>query len=347
MNDSATLWWDRAKDCLCYIEQTLLPGEYVIIECRSIDRLATAIRRLEVRGAPALGVAGAYGIALAASTFPHEDFDAFMAGVRQAAEQLRSTRPTAINLGWGINRVLAALATTHSADEARAIALREADAIAREDTACCHAIGNNGTALLPDRCTVLTHCNAGALACSSWGTALGVIRSAVMAGKEVKVIACETRPLLQGARLTAWELARDGIDVTVITDSMAAHFMRAGAIDAVIVGADRITRDAVFNKIGTYMHAVCARHHRIPFYVAAPLSTFDPDNTERDVPIEERGREEVTVMGNRTCVPDGAKVKNPAFDATPMDLVTAIITEKGVLHQPIDTRSYLSFRTSH
>jgi methylthioribose-1-phosphate isomerase len=347
VNDSATLWWDRAKDCLCYIEQTLLPGEYVIIECRSIDRLATAIRRLEVRGAPALGVAGAYGITLATRTFPHEDVDTFMAGVRQAAEQLRSTRPTAINLGWGINRVLAALATAHSVDEARAIALREADAIAREDTACCHAIGNNGAALLPGRCTVLTHCNAGALACSSWGTALGVIRSAVMAGKEVKVISCETRPLLQGARLTAWELARDGIDVTVITDSMAAHFMRAGAIDVVIVGADRITRDAVFNKIGTYMHAVCARHHGIPFYVAAPLSTFDPDNTERDVLIEERGREEVTVMGNRTYVPDGAKVKNPAFDATPMDLVTAIITEKGVLHQPIDTRSYLSFRTSH
>jgi methylthioribose-1-phosphate isomerase len=347
LNDSATLWWDSAKDCLCYIEQTLLPGEYVIIECRSVDRLATAIRRLEIRGAPALGVAGAYGIALAARTSPQEDFDAFITGMRQAAEMLRSTRPTAINLGWGINRGLAALATAHSCDEARVIALREAEAIAREDTACCHAIGDHGAVLLPDHCTVLTHCNAGALACSSWGTALGVIRSAVKGGKEVKVIACETRPLLQGARLTAWELARDGIDVTVITDSMAAHFMRAGAIDAVIVGADRITHDAVFNKIGTYMHAVCARHHAIPFYVAAPLSTFDPDNAERDVLIEERGREEVTVMGNRTYVPDGAKVKNPAFDATPMDLVTAIITEKGVLHQPIDTRSHLSFRTSH
>jgi methylthioribose-1-phosphate isomerase len=347
VNDSATLWWDSAKDALCYIEQTLLPGEYRIIECRSVDRLATAIRRLEIRGAPALGVAGAYGIALAARTSPHEDFDTFITGVRQTAEVLRSTRPTAINLGWGINRGLAALAAARSCDEARVITLREAEAIDREDTACCHAIGDHGAVLLPDHCTVLTHCNAGALACSSWGTALGVIRSAVKTGKEVKVIACETRPLLQGARLTAWELARDGIDVTVITDSMAAHFMRAGAIDAVIVGADRITHDAVFNKIGTYMHAVCARHHAIPFYVAAPLSTFDPDNTERDVLIEERGREEVTVMGNRTYVPDGAKVKNPAFDATPMNLVTAIITEKGVLRQPIDTRSHLSFRTSH
>jgi len=345
--DSATLWWDSGKDCLCYIEQTLLPGEYRIIECRTVDRLATAIRRLEVRGAPALGVAGAYGVALAARTSPHEDFGAFMAGVRQAAELLRSTRPTAINLGWGINRVLVALAAAGSCDQARAIALRQADAIAREDTACCHAIGDNGAALLPDRCTILTHCNAGALACSSWGTALGVIRSAVAAGKEVKVISCETRPLLQGARLTAWELARDGIDVTTITDSMAAQFMRAGTIDAVIVGADRITHDAVFNKIGTYMHAVCAHHHGIPFYVAAPLSTFDPENAERDVVIEERGREEVTIMGGRTYVPDGAKVRNPAFDATPMNLVTAIITETGVLRQPIDTRSHLSHQKSH
>ncbi|MDD4137899.1 MAG: S-methyl-5-thioribose-1-phosphate isomerase [Methanoregula sp.] len=347
MNDSATLWWDTEKDCLCSIEQTLLPGEYRIIECQTVDRLATAIRRLEIRGAPALGVAGAYGVALAARTSPHADFVSFMAGLRQAAEMLRSTRPTAINLGWGIDRVLAALAGAGSCDEARAIALEEAEALAREDTACCHAIGDNGATLLPDRCTVLTHCNAGALACSSWGTALGVIRSAVTAGKEVKVIACETRPLLQGARLTAWELARDGIDVTVITDSMAAHFMRAGAIDAVIVGADRITHDAVFNKIGTYTHAVTARYHNIPFYVAAPLSTFDADKDERDVVIEERGRQEVTVMGNRTYVPEGVKVKNPAFDATPMALVTAIITETGVLRQPIDTRSPLSLRKSH
>ena len=346
MNDPATLWWDHGKDCLCYIEQTLLPGEYLVVECRSVDRLATAIRRLEVRGAPALGVAGAYGVAIAARTSPHREFAGFITGIRQAAELLRATRPTAINLGWGIDRVLAKLAAAGDVETARATALREAETVAREDTACCHAIGENGAALLPGRCTVLTHCNAGALACSSWGTALGVIRSAVMAGKEVKVIACETRPLLQGARLTAWELVRDGIDVTVITDSMAAGLMRAGAIDAVVVGADRITRDAVFNKIGTYMHAVCARHHAIPFYVAAPLSTFDPDNAEQDVVIEERRRDEIAVMGDRTCVPDGARVKNPAFDATPMELVTAIITEKGVLRQPIDTRSALSFRTS-
>jgi len=342
VNDSSTLWWDRDRDCLCYIEQTLLPGEYKTIECRDIDRLATAIRRLEIRGAPALGVAGAYGVAIATRTVQGDPFTVFMSGVTDAAERIRSTRPTAINLGWGIDRVLAMLRRAKDKNEAREIALREAETIAREDTACCHAIGEKGAALLPERCTVLTHCNAGALACSSWGTALGVVRSAVEAGKEVHVIACETRPLLQGARLTAWELARDGIDVTVITDSMAAHFMRAGAIDAVIVGADRITHDAVFNKIGTYMHAVCASNHRIPFYVAAPLSTFDPDNSEREVVIEERGRNEVTTMGSRVYVPDGAKVKNPAFDATPMELITAIITETGVLRQPIDTRSLLS-----
>jgi methylthioribose-1-phosphate isomerase len=347
VNESATLWWDSTKDCLCYVEQTLLPGEYRVIDCRDTDRLATAIRRLEVRGAPALGVAGGYGIALATRTVPDGDFPAFMTGVTQAAVLLRSTRPTAINLAWGIDRVLGALGKASSADEARTIALEEAEEIAREDTACCHAIGKNGAVLLPDRCTVLTHCNAGALACSSWGTALGVVRSAIDAGKDVKVVSCETRPLLQGARLTAWELARDGIDVTTITDSMAAHFMRAGTIDAVIVGADRITHDAVFNKIGTYMHAVCASHHNIPFYVAAPLSTFDGKNAERDVVIEERGRDEVAVMGSRRYVPDVANVRNPAFDATPMSLVTAIVTETGVLRAPIDTRSALSAGRFH
>jgi methylthioribose-1-phosphate isomerase len=345
--DAATLWWDHGKDALCYIEQTLLPGEYRIVECRTVDRLATAIRRLEIRGAPALGVAGAYGVAIAARTVTAPDVTGYMDGVRRAAELLRATRPTAINLGWGIDRVLAAIGSARDAGTVRDTALREADAIAVEDTACCHAIGDFGATLLPDRCTVLTHCNAGALACSSWGTALGVIRSAVAAGKEVKVIACETRPLLQGARLTSWELSRDGIDVTVITDSMAAHFMRAGRIDAVVVGADRITRDAVFNKIGTYMHAVSARHHGIPFYVAAPLSTFDPDNAERDVVIEERGREEIAVMGNRAYLPDGVKVYNPAFDATPMELVTAIVTDKGILRAPIDTGLYLSLQRSH
>ena len=346
MNERATLWWDESNGSIRYIDQTVLPSDYTIIECRSIGRLVTAINRLEIRGAPALGVAGAYGIALAAQVCQNTDMQAFMADVHRDAETLRATRPTAINLGWGIDRVLAKMKSCPGVGSARRTALAEAHAVAREDSACCHTIGEQGAALLPDRCTVLTHCNAGSLACSSWGTALGVIRSAVNAGKQVKVIACETRPLLQGARLTAWELSRDGIDVTVITDSTAAHLMRTGTIDAVIVGADRITCDAVFNKIGTYMHAVCAHHHKIPFYVAAPLSTFDTEKMECDVIIEEREREEVTTMGNRTTVPAAAGVKNFAFDATPMDLVTAIITERGVLRPPIGTDLILSLKST-
>lgn len=346
MNENATLWWDTDKQSIHYIEQTLLPNEYAIIECRNIERLATAIKRLEIRGAPALGVAGAYGVALSATLAEKKDIQSFIAAVHRDAGILRTTRPTAINLAWGIDRVLASMRSAQDCDDACSRAIAEAVDIAREDTACCHAIGKHGAALLPETCTILTHCNAGALACSSWGTALGVIRSAVNKGKKIKVISCETRPLLQGARLTAWELARDGIDVTTITDSTAAHLMRKGAIDAVVVGADRITRDAVFNKIGTYMHAVCAHHHKIPFYVAAPLSTFDAVNSETDVIIEERERDEVTVMGNRTYVPEGAHVKNYAFDATPMELVTAIITETGVLHPPIDIPKLLSHRST-
>ena len=346
MNETATLWWDKGTESIRYIDQTLLPEKYTIVECRSIERLATAIKRLEIRGAPALGVAGAYGIALATRVCEKNDLNTFFSDVHHDAEFLLATRPTAINLGWGIARVLSKIAHVHDIDSIRRIALAEAEAIASEDTASCHMIGDHGAALLPDTCTVLTHCNAGSLACSSWGTALGVIRSAVNGGKKVNVIACETRPLLQGSRLTAWELIRDGIDVTVITDSSAAYLMRTGIIDAVVVGADRITNDAVFNKIGTYMHAVCARYHNIPFYVAAPLSTFDTQKSERDVIIEERDREEVTTMGCRVYVPDAAVVKNYAFDATPMNLVTAIITEQGVLHPPITIDSILSLKST-
>jgi methylthioribose-1-phosphate isomerase len=306
--------------------------------------LAGAIRRLEIRGAPALGVAGAYGVALAAQLSRKKNPKEFLSDIYRDAEILRVTRPTAINLGWGIDRVLNAIVWAEDPTQARLIALEEAETIAREDAACCHAIGELGADLLPDICTVLTHCNAGSLACSTWGTALGVIRSAINRGKEVHAYACETRPLLQGARLTAWELVRDGIEVTVITDSAAAHLMRKNTIDAVIVGADRITGDVVFNKIGTYMHAVCAHHHNIPFYIAAPLSTFDTEKMEKDVTIEERDRDEITKMGDLCVVPDAARVKNYAFDATPLDLVTAIITEKGVLHPPIDIDSILSLK---
>jgi methylthioribose-1-phosphate isomerase len=342
---SFTLWWDGETGSIRYIDQTLLPDEERIVECRSIARLAKAIRRLEIRGAPALGVAGAFGVALAATLSKKKTLPPFFSGIARDAELLRSTRPTAVNLGWGIDRVLAAMQDAPDVAGARERASAEADKVFLEDTACCHAIGDHGASLLPDTCTVLTHCNAGALACSSWGTALGVIRSAVKAGRQVNVIACETRPLLQGSRLTAWELSRDAIPVTVITDSMAARFMRAGSIDAVIVGADRITRDAVFNKIGTYMHAVCARHHKIPFYVAAPLSTFDLKRTEKEVVIEERGRDEVAVIGNRRFVPPAVAVKNPAFDATPMELVTAIITEQGIVRPPFSAEDLMQGRT--
>jgi len=334
VNSPFTLWRDKKTGSICYIDQTLLPDEERIVECRSVPRLAKAIRRLKIRGAPALGVAGAFGVALAASVCRKKTLAPFLATIARDAEVLRSTRPTAVNLGWGIDRVLEAMQDAPDVTAARELASGMAEKIFLEDTASCHAIGEHGASLLPDSCTVLTHCNAGALACSSWGTALGVIRSAVKAGKQVNVIACETRPLLQGARLTAWELSRDGIPVTVITDSMAAHIMRTEKIDAVIVGADRITSDAVFNKIGTYMHAVLARYHAIPFYVAAPLSTFDLQRTAQDVVIEERGRDEIARIGNRTFVPPAVPVKNPAFDATPMELVNAIITENGVIRPP-------------
>jgi methylthioribose-1-phosphate isomerase len=334
VNRNATLWWDQKTGSICYIDQTLLPNKERIVECRSVRRLAKAIQRLEIRGAPALGVAGAFGVALAASRCRKKTLELFLVTVARDAEMLRSTRPTAVNLGWGIDRVLDAMKKAPDVTGAQERALTVAEKIYREDTVCCHAIGKHGASLLPDSCTILTHCNAGALACSSWGTALGVIRTAVQAGKQVNVIACETRPLLQGARLTAWELSRDGIPVTVITDSMAAHFMRTSKIDAVIVGADRITGDAVFNKIGTYMHAVLARYHGIPFYVAAPLSTFDLTQKARDIVIEERGRDEITTIGNRTFVPPAVPVKNPGFDATPLELVSAIITENGIIRPP-------------
>jgi len=329
-----TISWDDGSIVL--IDQTRLPSVFRTVRCRSVDRLITAIRRLEVRGAPALGVAGAYGVALAAFTTRGGDFESFTGRVAEAAREIARARPTAVNLSWGAGHVLARVQQAGSIDEARQAALEEAQRIANEDAAACHAIGDHGASLIPGRSTVLTHCNAGALACREWGTALGVIRSAVQRGKEVRVIACETRPLLQGSRLTAWELDRDGIPVTVILDSAAAHLMRKGMIDCVLVGADRITHDAVFNKVGTYMHAVSARAHGIPFYVAAPLSTFDPDHGEEEVEIEDRGREEVAISGGRVMVPGGVPVLNPAFDATPLSLVTAIITPRGVLRPPLD-----------
>ncbi len=329
-----TITWESETGSIIYIDQTLLPGRYEVMRCTTVKDLARAIRGLEIRGAPALGIAGAMGVALAATRSTERDLDRFQEEICQAADLLRDTRPTAVNLGWGIDRVARAVATAGSVEEAKRRAVAEANAIAEEDEATCRSLGTFGADLVPADCTVLTHCNAGALACRCWGTALGVIRSAVAAGKNVQVVACETRPLNQGSRLTCWELDRDGIDVTLIPDSAAAYLMRRGEIDLVIVGADRITEDAVFNKIGTYMHAVAANHHEIPFYVAAPLSTFDLARREKDITIEERGRDELAFCGERQLAPDGVAVRNYAFDATPLDLVDAIITEIGVLRPP-------------
>jgi len=319
-----------------YIAQTLLPETVTERRAGSVEVLAGAIRCLDIRGAPALGVAGAYGIALAACTCPEKEITTFKKEITAAAELLRKTRPTAVNLFYGIDRVISRVLRENDRESARNAAILEAEAVADEDARTCHAIGEIGSAIVPRSCHILTHCNAGALACREWGTALGVIRSAVSNGCEVKVFACETRPLLQGARLTAWELARDGIDVTVITDSMAATLMRRGEIDMVIVGADRITRDAVFNKIGTYMHAICARFHQIPFYVAAPFSTFDESASESEIIIEERARDEIARCAGRMLVPDSVDIYNPAFDATPGELVTGIITEHGIFTIPQD-----------
>ena len=319
------------------IDQTRLPGELLPLRMKSVRQLVEAILSLRVRGAPALGAAGAYGIALAADLCRAGSAPEVMADLEVAAEMIRGARPTAVNLSWGVDRALAAAAraSAGTAEDVREAALAEAEAIAEEDIAVNRALGRIGSKLLDDGDTVLTHCNAGRLACVGWGTALGVVRSAVAAGKRISVYACETRPLHQGSRLTAWELSEDKIPVTLICDSMSGSLMRKGGIDKVIVGADRITRDAVFNKIGTYSHAVLARHHRVPFYVAAPLSTFDRRHEESEIVVEERSAEEITTLAGVRLAPQGIDVYNPAFDATPLELVSGLITEKGVFRPPL------------
>lgn len=330
-----TINWEEGGT-ISFIDQTQLPNSYRIIRCRSVERLIMAILRLEIRGAPALGIAGALGVALAARTIRERDDSIYLDRLRTEADRIAQSRPTAVNLSWGVRQALEAAEAGTSVSDSRIRALEAALRVSEDDARSCHALGKYGAALLPDPCTVLTHCNAGALACREWGTALGVVRSAVDQGKDVRVLACETRPLLQGARLTAWELSRDGIPVTVIPDSSAALLMQQREIDVVIVGADRITRDAVFNKVGTYMHAICARHHCIPFYVAAPVSTFDPIHKAAEITIEERGREEVASFRRVPTVPEGVPVRNPAFDETPHELVTAFFTDAGAFHPPLD-----------
>jgi methylthioribose-1-phosphate isomerase len=328
-----SIFWD---DGLKLIDQTKLPEKLEVIECRNVEELADAIKKLAVRGAPALEAAGAYGIALAAREREFADVDELKEHLKKAADFLASTRPTAVNLFVGIERALNAALKGESVEEVKELALREAEKLAEEDVERNRKMGEYGAELLEDGDTVLTYCNAGRLATVDWGTALGVVRSAVEQGKEIRVIACETRPLNQGSRLTCWELMEDGIDVTLITDSMVGIVMQKGMVDKVIVGADRIVRDAVFNKIGTYTVSVVAKHHNIPFYVAAPKATFDWERTAKDVVIEERPREELIFCGKRQIAPLNVKVYNPAFDPTPLENVTALITEYGVIYPPYE-----------
>jgi methylthioribose-1-phosphate isomerase len=317
-------------DALELLDQRQLPREVLYVPCRDAHEVAVAIRDMIVRGAPAIGVSAAFGVALAAQL--GDDIDA-------AAAELRASRPTAVNLMWALDRMLRAR------DAGRNLTA-EAEDMFREDVEANKRIGRYGAELLGESVTVLTHCNAGALATAGYGTALGVIRAAVEGGKRVAVFADETRPYLQGARLTAWELKQEEIDVTLITDNMAGHFFQQGRFDAVIVGADRIAANGdTANKIGTYTVAVLANAHGVPFYVAAPLSTIDVNcPSGAAIPIEERSAAEVTSMNGLSIAPEGIKVRHPAFDVTPARLVSAIITDRGVLRAPYEESIRKVFR---
>lgn len=330
--------FDTARKALLLLDQKALPLEEKIAVCATSDEVAARIRDLTVRGAPAIGVAAAWGAALAAgeaSALPGGDWRAF---VEEALLRLEKARPTAVNLMWAVERMRGAMRRAGCArpEDLAAVWIAEAAAMQEEDVAANRAMGRFGAELLDDGDTVLTHCNAGALATAGYGTALGVIRAAVEAGKRISVIADETRPVLQGARLTAYELAKDGIPVTVACDNAAGFLMRKGMVDKVIAGADRIAANGdTANKIGTYSVAVLAREHNIPFYIAAPFSTVDFATPDGDaIPIEERDDAEVAVIGGRRVMPHGVRACNFAFDVTPAAYITAIITEKGVLYPP-------------
>lgn len=318
------------------IDQTRLPNEYTFVEISRCEDMAQAIKTMIVRGAPAIGVAAAYGMYLGAREIETGKRDEFLNRLEKVAELLRSTRPTAVNLFWAISRMMkTAYETLGTIEEIKQTLLETAQTINIEDLQTCHAIGDNGLAVLPktpEQLTILTHCNAGALATAGYGTALGVVRSAFREGRLARLFADETRPRLQGARLTAWECVQEGIPVTVITDSMAAHCMKQGLIDVVVVGADRIAANGdTANKIGTYSLALVAKAHNIPFFVAAPLSTVDFSLSDGSrIPIEERNPEEIYKIGNTILTASGVEFYNPAFDVTPAELITSIITEHGV-----------------
>jgi methylthioribose-1-phosphate isomerase len=330
----------READAVVMIDQRKLPAQEVYVRCKTASEVAKAIKTMVIRGAPAIGVAAAMGIALGMRKSKATGTQKFAAEFQSVCELMAGTRPTAVNLFWAIDRMKRTFAEAaqagESVDQIKDRLDREAELIHDEDVASCRAMGAFGAEVVPADARILTHCNAGALATAGYGTALGVIRGAVEQGKTVVVFADETRPFLQGARLTAWELVRDGIHTTVITDNMAGALMRQGKVNFVVVGADRIAANGdTANKIGTYSVAVLAREHGIPFYVAAPLSTIDlktPDGEH--IPIEERNPKEVTHVGGSRLAPEGAQVWNPAFDVTPHRLIAGIITERGIFRAP-------------
>ncbi len=326
------------------IDQTRLPQKVVTLELMTVEQMAEAIKVLRIRGAPLLGAAAGFAIALAAYHSKAKTKKQLLAELEKAGSIIKATRPTAVNLFWGVDRVLGkAKASDGGVKDLKACVVAEANRIADEDAAQNLAIGKNGASFIRDGDTVLTHCNAGELATVEYGTALGVIRAAWGQGKKIQVIADETRPLLQGARLTAYELCRDGIPVTLITDNMVGYVMHKKLVNEVIVGADRIVQDAIFNKIGTFTVAVVAKEHGVPFYVAAPKSTFDLSRKMSDVIIEERNPHEVTHLGSKRVAASGVAVMNPAFDATPLSYVSGIITEDRVFGK----EDFAKFPTGH
>lgn len=333
-----TVWWEDAAVCL--IDQRLLPHEQVVVRCTDVAQVAFAIKSMQVRGAPAIGCTAAYGMALAAQLDEETTPAALLATLAATKQTLDAQRPTAVNLAWATARMLAHAAKLALGSPAamRDGLLNEAHTILAEDLAMCHAMGDHGAPLIPAGGRVLTHCNAGGLATAGYGTALAPIRTAFAQGRSLHVYVDETRPFLQGARLTAWELQQAGIPLTLITDNMAGYLMRKGAIDCVIVGADRIVANGdIANKIGTYSVAVLAQAHGLPFYVAAPSSTIDLGLSNGDaIPIEERSSDEVTHIGGRLIAPAGVPAAHPAFDVTPHPLITAIITERGVIYPPFE-----------
>lgn len=330
-----TVAWQNNSVVL--IDQTKLPNKLVYVKCKDYVEVADAIKKLVVRGAPAIGVTAAFGLALAAQQSKAKTLSELMTDLDSAFKILRATRPTAVNLFWALERVMGKAKRGKSLQEVRDIVLEEALKMSDEDINANRQMGANGAKLFRDGDIVLTHCNAGSLATVAYGTALGVIRAARESGKRLSVIATETRPVMQGSRLTAFELQHEGIDVSLIPDTAVGHMMARGTIRRVIVGADRVLRTGhVFNKIGTYQVAILAKKHKIPFYVAAPLSTFDFESSPEDVVIEERSIDEVVKVGKKRIAPKGVRVFNPAFDMTPPELITGIITERGILVPPFE-----------